>query len=64
MGGSKKITENKNREVSLQRYKPDPSETSSNACTALAHSPVAAILHTHSHVTCLFFCNKSRVTSD
>ena len=55
MAGLKKITENKNREESLLRYKPDPSETSSIACTVLAHSPLSAILHTHSRVTCLFF---------
>lgn len=55
MGGLNKITENKNREKPLLRYKRDPSETSSIACTVLAHSPVSAILHTHLHVTCLFF---------
>jgi len=59
MGGLKKITENKNREESLLRYKPGPSETSSIACTVSTYSPVSAMLHTHSHVTCLFFCNKS-----
>jgi len=55
MGGLKKIAKNKNREESLLRYKLDPSETSSIVCTVLALSPVAAILHTHSHVIGLFF---------
>ena len=61
MGGLKKITKNKNREESLLRYKPDPSETSSVACNPFAQSPVAAILHTHSHGTCLFFVTKAEL---
>jgi hypothetical protein len=61
MTGLKKTTKNKNREESLLRYKPDPLETRSTACTVLAQSPVPAILHRHSHVSCLFFCNKAEL---
>ena len=61
MGGLKKITINKNREESLLRDKPDPSETSSIACIVLAQSPVAAMLHTHSYVICLLFVTKAEL---